>query len=272
MKHIYLLTLLAIIGLSSCNSPRGEKEKITLGDTIQTPSGLKYYYEKIGEGRTVEVGCELGAYLSLKVDSSVVWTSEEEPDSLYTFILGFSRVIKGFEEVSSLLREGDEIVAILPDSIAYGAKGAGDVIPPHATLVYDKFKMVKVGEPKGILADTLLKTLVVGDEKAVMNQYMQITTTADSNKYHIGQAHLYRVWDKLCKANKHQKAAEVAACFADLTADNKLWYRMVLSLENLGQLKEAKENLEILIAKEPNNKEMTNKMLELNEELSLKKL
>jgi len=271
MKQTYLLTLLAIIGLSSCNSPKGGNGKITLGDTIQTPSGLQYYYEKVGEGRKVEPGCELGAYLSLKVDDSVVWTSIEEPDSLYTYVLGFSRVIKGFEEVSSLLREGDEIIAILPDSIAYGARGAGDVIPPHATLVYNKFKMVKVGEPKGILADTLLATLEFGDEKAVMDQYIQITTTADSNKYHTGKAHLYRVWDKLSKANKHQKAAEMAACFADLTADNKLWYKMVLSLEKLGELKEAKENLEILIAKEANNKEMTNKMLELNKKLSLKK-
>jgi FKBP-type peptidyl-prolyl cis-trans isomerase len=44
------------------------------------------------------------------------------PDSLFTFVAGYSRVIKDFVEVSLLLREGDEIVAILPDSIAYGAK------------------------------------------------------------------------------------------------------------------------------------------------------
>ncbi len=131
--------------------------------------------------------------------------------------------------------------------------------------------MVKVGEPKGILADTLLATLELGDEKAVMDQYIQITTTADSNKYHIGKEHLYRVWDKLSKSDKHRKAADVAACFADLTADNKLWYKMVLSLENLGQLKEAKKNLEILITKEPINKEMANKMLELNEKFSSNK-
>jgi len=43
-----------------------------------------------------------------------------------------------------LLREGDEIIAILPDSLAYGAKGAGDIIPPYSTLVYDQFKVVSV--------------------------------------------------------------------------------------------------------------------------------
>ncbi len=270
MRNIYLLMVVTLIGLNACSFSKGKTEGIVLGDTIQTASGLKYYYEKIGKGRKVEVGCELGAFLSLKVDGKVVWTSEEEPDSLYTYIAGFSRVIKGFAEVSMLLREGDEIVAILPDSIAYGARGAGDVISPHATLVYDKFKMVKVGEHKGILADTLLKTLEFGDEEAVMEKYIQITTTSDSLKYHIGQDHLYRIWDKLSKADQHKQAAEIAACFADVTKDNKLWYKMVLSLENLGEIKEAKENLEILIGKEPSNKEMADKLIELKAKLSEK--
>ena len=264
MRQIYLFTLVAFLSLSSCNTHKSSEDKIILGDTIQTASGLKYYYEKIGEGRKVEAGCELGTFLSLKVDGEIAWTSEEEPDSLYTYIAGFSRVIKGFAEVSFLLREGDEIVAILPDSIAYGDKGAGDVIPPHASLVYNKFKMVKVGEAKGILADTLLKALEFGGEEAMMEKYVQITTTSDSLKYHVGQNHLYRIWDKLSKADEHKQAAEVAACFADVTNDNKLWYKMVLSLENLGEIKEAKENLEILIGKEPSNKEMTDKLIELN--------
>jgi FKBP-type peptidyl-prolyl cis-trans isomerase len=64
----------------------------------------------------------LATDLSLKVNGKVVWTSYEMPDSLFIFVAGYSRVIKGFAEVSLLLREGDEIVAILPDSIAYGAK------------------------------------------------------------------------------------------------------------------------------------------------------
>ena len=270
MKKIYLFTLLVIFGLSSCNAPKSSEKKIVLGDTIQTPSGLKYYYERIGNGRKVEVGCELATYLSLQVDGKVVWNSSEMKDSSFTYVAGYSRLIKGFAEVSLLLREGDEIVAILPDSLAYGAKGAGDIIPPYSTLVYDKFVVKNVNEPKGIMADTLLKAIEIGGEKAVMEKYMQITTTTDSSKYHIGQDHLYRIWDKLSKANQHKKAAEVAACFADATKDNKLWYKMVLSLENLGEIKEAKENLEVLIVKEPTNKEMADKLIQLKDTLSKK--
>jgi len=264
MRQIYLLTLLATIALCSCNGPKSNKRTIVLGDTIRTASGLQYYYEKIGKGRKVEAGCEMATYLSLKVGDDVVWTSADQPDSLFTYVAGYTRLIKGFTEISMLLREGDEVIAILPDSLAYGARGAGDIIPPHATLIYDKFKVVRVDEPKGIMADTLLKAIGIGGEKAVMEKYKEITTSADSNKYHLGQDHLYRMWDKLSKTDQHKKAAEVAACFADITNDNKLWYKMVLSLENLGELKEAKENLEVLIGKEPTNKEFAEKLIELN--------
>jgi hypothetical protein len=270
MKKIYLFTLLVTLGFASCNTPKNSENKIVLGDTIQTASGLKYFYEKIGDGRKVESGCELATYLSLKVDDKVVWNSSEMPDSSFTYVAGYTRLIKGFIELSMLLREGDEIVAILPDSLAYGAKGAGDIIPPHSTLVYDKFIVKSVNEPKGIMADTLLKAIEIGGEEAVMKKYMQITTTADSIKYHRGQDHLHHLWDKFNKDDEHKKAAEVAACFADATNDNKLWYKMVLSLESLGDLKEAKENLEILVGKEPGNKKMANKLIELKTKLAEK--
>ena len=268
MRNIFILIIVTLIGLNACSYSKGKTEGIALGDTIQTPSGLKYYYEKMGDGRKVEPGCELATYLSLKVDDKVVWNSSEMPDSSFTYVAGYTRLIKGFSEVSMLLREGDEIVAILPDSLAYGTKGAGDIIPPNSTLVYDKFIVKSVAEPKGIMADTLIKSIGIGGEKAVMDKYMQITTTADSSIYHKGQDHLYRLWDKFNRDDQHKKAAEVAACFADITNDNKLWYKMVLSLENLGELKAAKENLEILIVKEPNNKEMADKLIELKDKLA----
>jgi hypothetical protein len=66
--------------------------------------------------------------------------------------------------------------------------------------------MLRVGEPKGIMADTLLKAISEGGEEAVMTKYKQITTTADSSTYHIGQD---RIWDALNKADQHKQAAQV---------------------------------------------------------------
>ena len=147
MRNYLLISMIAGVLFSACHYKTGQTSSSVLGDTIQTASGLKYLYLKRGDGPQVVPGAKVGTYLSLKVDDSVVWNTNELPDSLFTFIADSTRLIKGFTEVSLLLREGDEIIAILPDSLAYGAKGAGEVIPPFATLVYDQFKVVSVELP-----------------------------------------------------------------------------------------------------------------------------
>ena len=148
MKSVYSILFLLIFLISCQDSSTNKKDKSATIDTIQTKSGLQYFYIKHGNGPKVESGDEVRTYLSLMVNDSVVWNSDTQPDSLYTFIADKSRVIRGFNEMAMLLREGDEVVAILPDSLAYGSRGAGNAIPPYATLVYDKFKIVKVVKPE----------------------------------------------------------------------------------------------------------------------------
>jgi FKBP-type peptidyl-prolyl cis-trans isomerase len=144
---ILLLILSSCLLLASCQVRSTQSKPVALGDTIQTASGVKYLYLKKGDGPQVVPGSKVGTYLSLMVNDSVVWNTNELPDSLFTFVADSTRLIKGFTEVALLLREGDEIVAILPDSLAYGDKGKGEVIPPNATLVYDQFKVVSVEGP-----------------------------------------------------------------------------------------------------------------------------
>ncbi len=150
MKNFYTLLFFASILSISCtlsetdSSVTVDATQKTSYDTLQTASGLQYYYEKKGNGKKVEVGSKVSTYLSLKVKDKVVWTTDQMPDSVFTFSAGKGQVIKGFDEVTLLLREGDEVVAIMPASIAYGARGMGNMVPPNATLIYDKFKVVKV--------------------------------------------------------------------------------------------------------------------------------
>ncbi|NJO92258.1 MAG: hypothetical protein HC831_27270 [Chloroflexia bacterium] len=199
------------------------------------------------------------------VNDSVVWKSDEGPDSLFTFIAGFTRLIKGFDEVSMLLRQGDEIVAILPDSIAYGAKGAGDVIPPHATLVYDKFKVINVSEPKALLADTLFETLKKDGFNAMLNHYKTITTSSDSTIYYTDVDQFYGLWYQLTNKEMHQEAIKVATHFAKQTGDTWLRYYMVRSFENIGNIPLAIDSLKVIIKNNPDDETLKGKMLELEE-------
>ncbi|MBR8537995.1 FKBP-type peptidyl-prolyl cis-trans isomerase [Carboxylicivirga sediminis] len=151
MKNFTFLVLFMAFVTVSCQYGGTASSNKPANDTIQTASGLKYLYLKKGDGPKIVSGARVGTYLSLMVNDSVVWNTNELPDSLFTFIADSTRLIKGFTEVSMLLREGDEIIAILPDSLAYGAKGAGDIIPPNATLVYDQFKVMSVVLPDSTL-------------------------------------------------------------------------------------------------------------------------
>ncbi len=265
MKSIYYLLFFSSLLIFSCNSINENQERNNPGDTIQTASGLQYYYIKKGDGRKIEKGCKVGTYLSLMVNDSVVWKSDEGPDSLFTFIAGFTRLIKGFDEVTMLLRQGDEIIAILPDSIAYGAKGAGNVIPPYATLVYDKFKVVNVDEPKAILSDTLFEGLKTDGFETMLNDYKTITTSSDSVNYHTDIDQLYGLWYKLTNDEMHQEAIKVATHFASQTKDTWLRYYMVRSFENIGNIQQAIDSLQVIIKDNPENETLKSKMLELEE-------
>ena len=120
MKLNYYLAIISIALLGSCNSGSKVGSAEVNGDTIVTESGLKYIYITKGEGKEIERGSEVSAYLGLKIEDSLVWNTDAMPDSLFVFRAGVSTLIQGFTEMAFLLREGDEVVAIMPDSIAYG--------------------------------------------------------------------------------------------------------------------------------------------------------
>ena len=120
---------------------------------------LKYFYITKGTGRKIVPGSKVTAMLSLKVNDSVIWTSYSAKDSSFTYIADRGGVIKGYNEMAMLLKEGDNVAAFLPGAIAYGERGSGDVIPPNATLEYDQFKIKMVSEPRLVLSDTLFYAL-----------------------------------------------------------------------------------------------------------------
>jgi FKBP-type peptidyl-prolyl cis-trans isomerase len=66
-----------------------------------------------------------------KFDSSV-----ERGDPI-SFPLGQGMVIKGWEEGIALMKVGDKMRIIIPSELGYGANGAGSVIPPNSTLIFD---------------------------------------------------------------------------------------------------------------------------------------
>lgn len=268
MKILNLSIIIALALLTACKGDKSTDSTAVAADTITTESGLKYYYITKGEGRPIERGCEVGAYLELLVEDSVVWTSANAADSLFMFRAGVSGLIPGFTEMSLLLREGDEVVTIMPPELAYGESGTEGFVPPNSVIKYSPFRIVKVGEPKLPLSEFLKETYDNEGFDAMVEFYNNATTTADSVKYMTGLVEVFRFWEMLTSENKHEEAAKVSAYFGSVKNEIRLRYSTVLSLESLGQFQAAKDSLLVLQTEMPGAPIIEQKLRELDAKMA----
>ena len=104
---------------------------------ITTPSGLKYIELKEGDGATPKTGQTVVVHYTGTLENGTKFDSSRDRNSPFKFKIGVGQVIKGWDEGVGTMKVGGSRQLIIPPELGYGARGAGGVIPPNATLIFD---------------------------------------------------------------------------------------------------------------------------------------
>ena len=105
--------------------------------TVTTDSGLKYVELKEGNGATPKTGQTVVVHYTGTLEDGTKFDSSRDRNSPFQFKIGVGQVIKGWDEGVGTMKVGDRRQLIIPPELGYGARGAGGVIPPNATLIFD---------------------------------------------------------------------------------------------------------------------------------------
>ena len=111
-------------------------EKLAAGFE-KTESGLRYQFIQKGDGKQAESGKTVAVHYEGSLENGKVFDSSYPRKKPIEFRLGQGQVIEGWDEGIALLKVGDKARFVIPSDLAYGPSGAGGVIPPNATLIFD---------------------------------------------------------------------------------------------------------------------------------------
>lgn len=139
VKKIIILNF-AFFMLQCSSTPDVPTEKPTPLEKksfIQTSSGLAYHDIFVGKGKTAKAGDLVTVHYTGWLEDGKRFDSSVVRNRPFQFTLGAGQVIAGWEEGISGMKTGGVRQLRIPPHLGYGASGAGNVIPPNASLIFE---------------------------------------------------------------------------------------------------------------------------------------
>lgn len=113
-------------------------------NVVTTDSGLQYVVIEKGDGASPQTGQRVFVHYVGTLEDGTKFDSSRDRGRPFDFTIGQGQVIKGWDEGVGDMKVGDRRKLIIPPELGYGARGAGGVIPPNATLIFD-VELLRIG-------------------------------------------------------------------------------------------------------------------------------
>ena len=118
-------------------APACAKQETRPAAEVTTATGLKYQDLKVGTGPEATPGKIVEVHYTGWLESGAKFDSSVDRQRPFTFRLGAGDVIKGWDEGVAGMKVGGKRKLTIPPDLGYGKRGAGEVIPPGATLIFE---------------------------------------------------------------------------------------------------------------------------------------
>jgi FKBP-type peptidyl-prolyl cis-trans isomerase len=141
MKRLILPLIVALLTeVLTAQTPPPDQVKALAAiseGTTTTPSGLRYKILTPGTGDQPQKGQTITAEYTGKFLDGTVFDSSASHPAAFQFAVGTGQVIKAWDEAFLDMKKGEKRLLVVPPELGYGAKGAGDHIPPNSWLVFE---------------------------------------------------------------------------------------------------------------------------------------
>jgi FKBP-type peptidyl-prolyl cis-trans isomerase FkpA len=138
--HVLAAITLAVF-LSACSTSSPAASPTTSSGAsaaeVTMSDGLKYTDDQLGTGAEAQPGKTVVVHYTGWLTDGTKFDSSKDRNQPFTFPLGGGQVIKGWDEGVAGMKVGGKRTLTIPPALGYGARGAGGVIPPNATLKFE---------------------------------------------------------------------------------------------------------------------------------------
>lgn len=149
-KYLILFLLIAFALIPACSQNEGKKQdeqkpaqagqapaQAGGENLLKTVSGLQYADLVPGSGNSPKQGKKVTVHYTGWLTNGTKFDSSVDRNEPFTFVIGAGQVIPGWDEGVMSMKIGGKRKLVIPPELGYGAGGAGGVIPPNATLVFE---------------------------------------------------------------------------------------------------------------------------------------